>query len=147
MPITSYLSTIRGLVGHEVLLLPTVSVLPRDEAGRVLLRRHEGFSEWGVIGGALDLDEDPADGAVRKAADAGVRVSDVALLGVYGGPEFRLTYPNGDQTANVSTVFGARLAGEPGEICRWFDVADLPGLEMPTLSQAILRRAGLLPPA
>lgn len=144
MPITSYLATIRALIGHEVLLLPTVSVILRDADGRVLLRRHEGFSEWGVVGGALDIDEDPRDGAVRKAREAGIAIRDVQLLGVYGGPAFRLTYPNGDQTANVCTVFGATLDAGPGEICQWFDVAELAGLEMPSLSRAILARTGVL---
>lgn len=143
MPATGYLTAIREKIGHDVLLLPVVSVLVRDDAGRVLLRRHEGFSSWGAIGGGMDLDEAPADAAVRKARDAGITVDDVRLIGAYGGPGFRLTYPNGDQTANVGTLWEARLVGEPGELCEWFEPSQLAELDMPTLSRAVLASAGL----
>lgn len=39
---------LRAVVGHEVLHLPSVSVIPVNEAGRVLLVRHVGLHDgWG----------------------------------------------------------------------------------------------------
>jgi len=47
-----------------------VSVLPVDEAGRVLLARPAGHDEsWGVLGGAVDLGESPAAAAAGEARE------------------------------------------------------------------------------
>jgi hypothetical protein len=39
---SAHVARLRAAVGHELLLLPSVSVLPVDEAGRVLLVQHAG---------------------------------------------------------------------------------------------------------
>ena len=44
------------------------------------------------------------------------------ILGVVGGPEFRITYPNGDQTSYVSTVFDATVTGGTPDARRRRDV-------------------------
>ena len=43
--------------------------------------------------------------------ETGLVVELVRVLGVYGGPEFRVTYPNGDKTSYVTVVFEARPVG------------------------------------
>jgi 8-oxo-dGTP pyrophosphatase MutT (NUDIX family) len=84
--IAAHIARLRAVVGHELLLLPSVSVLLGDEAGRVLLVRHAGHGDgWGVLGGAVDVGESPADAAVREAREelgVGVR-----LAGLLGGPD------------------------------------------------------------
>jgi hypothetical protein len=48
--IAAHIARLRAVIGHELLLLPSVSVLPVDEAGRVLLVRHAGYDDgWGVL--------------------------------------------------------------------------------------------------
>jgi hypothetical protein len=37
MGISPYIATVRQSIGNDLLLLPCVAVLPRDEQGRVLL--------------------------------------------------------------------------------------------------------------
>jgi hypothetical protein len=52
--IAAHIARLRAVVGHELLLLPAVSVLPVDKAGQVLLVRHAGHDdEWGVLGGTV----------------------------------------------------------------------------------------------
>jgi len=64
--IAAHIARLRAVIGHELLLVPSVSVLPVDEAGRVLLVRHAGHDDgWGVLGGAVDVGESPAAAAVR----------------------------------------------------------------------------------
>jgi ADP-ribose pyrophosphatase YjhB (NUDIX family) len=110
--ISDHLRRIRALVGHELLVLPSVAVLPRDDEGRLLLVRLVDTGNWATIGGSVEPDESPADAAVREAAEeAGVAVTLGAVLGVVGGPDFRITYPNGDLTSYVTTVYDARVAG------------------------------------
>lgn len=100
--IAAHIARLRAAVGHEMLLLPSVSVLPVDEAGRVvLLVRHAGHDDgWGVLGGAVDMGESPAAAAARETREEiGADVQLVRLLDVLGGPEYEVSYPNGDRAA------------------------------------------------
>ena len=105
-----------------------------DDEGRVLLVRQTDFGSYGTIGGAVDEDEAPEDAARREAREEiGAEVEITGLLGAVGGPQFRVTYPNGDQCAYVSIIYGARLApdaeispdGQEVDQVRWFDRDDL----------------------
>ncbi|CUR58297.1 hypothetical protein NOCA1140027 [metagenome] len=129
MPAAPHITRLRAKVGNDLLLLPSVAVLPIDDDGRVLLVRQTDFGSYGTIGGAVDEDEAPEDAARREAREEiGADVEITGLVGAIGGPQFRLTYPNGDQCAYVSIVYGARLApdqdlapdGEEVDQVRWF---------------------------
>jgi ADP-ribose pyrophosphatase YjhB (NUDIX family) len=152
MAISPHIRRLRELVGHELLVLPSAGVVPFDDAGRVLLVRVADTGQWAIIGGAIEPDEAPEDAAVREAhEEAGVTVRLGALRGVVGGPEFRLTYPNGDQTSYVSIIYDAEVvAGEPApdgdettEV-GWFTLDALPVAEMSAFTQALLRAVGVL---
>ena len=66
-----------------------------------------------------------------------------------GGPEYEVTYPNGDRSAYVVTVYGATVvAGEPrpdgdetSEVA-WFPPDRLPTDEMGRLTTALFRDLG-----
>lgn len=133
MPVAAHIARLRKKVGHDLLLLPSVTVLPVDLEGRVLLVHQAEFRAWGTIGGAVDVDESPADAAHRETAEEiGTDVELTAILGAVGGPDFRITYPNGDQCAYVSTIFEARIIGRPPQpdedevnALRWFTRTEL----------------------
>ena len=138
-------------MGHELLVLPGVTVLPRNENGKILLVRIIDTGEWAAIGGAVEPDESPQQAALREAEEeAGVSLQLGSVVAVLGGPEFRITYPNGDQTSYVLTVFDATiLAGIPkpdwdetSEV-RWWDTSDLPIKEMSGFTRALVRGVGL----
>lgn len=104
-----YLRELRRSIGHDLVLLPAAMVLPCDGDGRVLLVRQADTGQWATIGGSVEVDEDPAQAAVREAAEeAGVEVRLTRLVTALGGPEFRLTYPNGDQ----NVIRQPRLRGQ-----------------------------------
>ena len=115
LSISPYLRRLRERVGHDLVLLPSVAVLPWDDRGRLLLVREAQTGLWQTIGGAVEPDESPHDAAVREAAEeAGVVVQLDGIRGVAGGPSFRMTYPNGDLVSYVPTIFDARVIdGEP----------------------------------
>jgi ADP-ribose pyrophosphatase YjhB (NUDIX family) len=153
MAVSPYIRRLRKLIGCDLLVLPSAAVLPRDESGRVLLVRITDTSQWAVIGGAVEPDEAPQQCAIREAEEeAGVTVSLGRILGVFGGPEFRMTYPNGDQTSYVTTVFdGIVVAGEPrpdgdetSEV-GWWEPGHLPMDEMSPFTVALLQASGLAP--
>jgi 8-oxo-dGTP pyrophosphatase MutT (NUDIX family) len=135
------------MVGHSLLLLPSTSVLPRDDAGRLLLVRLIDTGHWATIGGAIEPDESPSESAIREAREeAGVSVELGAILGVLGGPDYRVTYPNGDRSAYVVTVFDATVVDgtprpdedETSDV-GWFKPDELPVSQMGRLTQAIFR--------
>jgi len=144
---SDYVKGLREKVGTDLLFWPSVACLSHDEEGRLLLVRHvEG--RWMFPAGAVDPGESPADAARREAwEEAGVLVEPLRILGVFGGPEFRITYSNGDEAAWVTTVFEARiLSGTPAPSddetaeVRWFDPADAFGLELAPSMQSMLRQ-------
>jgi len=149
--ISPYVRQLRQKVGHDLLLLPSTSVLPRDGDGRILLVRLIDTGNWATIGGAVEPGESPRQGAVREAEEeAGVTVRLGEVLGVLGGPEYQVVYPNGDRAAYVVTVFDATVIGgdpradgdETSEV-GWFRVDGLPFDRMGSLTTALFRDLGL----
>ncbi len=138
MPISDYLRGLRAKVGNALLLMPAVTVVCRDEQGRVLLARHHDYDQWALPGGSIDPGETPANAAVREMwEETGLLVEPVHILGVYGGAAFTWTYPNGDQVAYVDTVFvchivGGTLAADQEEISElaYFTQDEMAQLEL-----------------
>jgi ADP-ribose pyrophosphatase YjhB (NUDIX family) len=154
MGMSDHVRRVRALVGHELIILPSVVVLVRDEAQRVLLVRHADSGQWGLIGGAVEVDERPEDAAVRETAEeAGVEVELTRLVTVLGGPGFRVTYPNGDETAYVPVVYEARVSGgsprpdgdETVEV-GWFGPGELSSLDLGPLATTALEALHWLMP-
>jgi 8-oxo-dGTP pyrophosphatase MutT (NUDIX family) len=150
MGIAPHIRRLRELVGNELLVLPGAAVLPRDETGRLLLVRILETGQWAVIGGAIDADESPQQAALREAREeAGVELRLGPVLRVLGGPQYRVTYLNGDQSSYVATVFAATVLsgipvhdGEETSEVKWFDPNQLPWPEMGGFAQALLKDTG-----
>jgi 8-oxo-dGTP pyrophosphatase MutT (NUDIX family) len=140
MSIPAHIARLRAVVGHDLLLLPSVSVLPVDQARRLLLVR------------AVEVGESPAEAAVRETREEiGVEVRLVRLLDVLGGPDYQVSYPNGDRTAYVTAVYQAAIIdGSPAvsddELTdiAWFAPEQLPRLELSRFSRALLSATGYL---
>ncbi|WP_240723385.1 NUDIX domain-containing protein [Haloactinopolyspora alba] len=147
-----YLRELRRSVGNELVLLPSVTVLPTDRDGRVLLVRLADTGRWGTVGGSVEVDEEPAAAAVREAREeAGVEVELTRLVAALGGPEFRITYPNGDQAAYVSIVYEARvLSGRPAPdhdetlAATWVPLDELGTVDLGDFARSTFRALGHL---
>jgi 8-oxo-dGTP pyrophosphatase MutT (NUDIX family) len=132
-------------------VLPSAAVLPRDERGRLLLVQLIDSGLWATIGGAIEPDESPQQAALREAEEeAGLKVELGPILAVLGGPEYRLTYPNGDQTSYVVTVYDATIIGgtptadgDETSAVEWWEPSALPLNQMSTLTRALLRDIGI----
>ena len=146
MAISPYIASIRRRIGTDLLLVPTVAVLPIDGRGRVLLVRQIDTGRWATIGGTVEPDEAPEDAARREAKEeAGVELRLTGILGALGGPDYRITYPNGDQAACVSIVFEAAVeSGSPrpdgDETCEvgWFQRDELSTVDLNDLNRHLL---------
>ena len=134
MTASEYVLALRRRVGHDLLLLPSVTALVFDDADRVLLVDHGDTGRWVAPGGAVEPGETPADACARELwEETGLRGRPVRVLGVFGGPEFALRYTNGDEVAYVMTVFecevlGGELRADGDEVVGtgWFGADDLP---------------------
>jgi ADP-ribose pyrophosphatase YjhB (NUDIX family) len=112
MPISPYLDGLRRAVGHELILVPSVTAIVFDLRGRLLLARHAEADVWVPPGGSIDPGERPADAVARETwEETGLLVRPLAIVGVYGGPEFEVTYGNGDRVGYVMTVFECGVVG------------------------------------
>ena len=134
---SDYVRRLREKIGKDFMFMPSVSALIRDDGGRILFVQHvEG--RWQLPGGAIDPGERPAEAMQRECLEeAGITVEPIRIAGVFGGPEYRITYSNGDEAGWVVTVFEARIvAGDPSSsddetqgVC-WFSPEGIEALEL-----------------
>ncbi len=153
MPISDYVRELRALIGHRQLLLPSVSILIWDDAGRLLMVANAETDLWQTVGGSVEPLEHPRDSAVREAREeTGLEVQLGALRGIAGGPMFQHTYPNGDQVAFVSTVYDASPIG--GELlsdgdgdevsaARYWRLDELVEADMTDFTRELLTQVGV----
>jgi 8-oxo-dGTP pyrophosphatase MutT (NUDIX family) len=112
MPISSYLKAIRERVGHDLLATTAASVSLFDDKGRIHLGKDAETGLWTLPGGAVDPCQLPSDAAVRECfEETGLLVRPHRLIGVFGGPEFLIKYPNGDLTYYTVVAFEASIVG------------------------------------
>jgi ADP-ribose pyrophosphatase YjhB (NUDIX family) len=154
MALSEYVRRLRARIGNELLLMPSVSVLVLDDHGRLLLVRHADSGLWGLVGGAIEVDERPDEAAIREThEETGLRVELTRLVATLGGPRFRVRYRNGDETAYVTIVYEARSAGgeqraDGDEVLElgWFGRNDLGTIRLGSIAEATLQELGWLTP-
>ena len=139
MPISQYLKNLREKIGNEILQVPSVAAVIRDESGNILLVKAVNSAFWGLPAGAIDLGETPAEAVTREVfEETGLNISPQKIIGVFGGEKFRHTYPNGDRVEYLTVVFeckitGGNLENKDGEIfeLEFFAVEEMPELAIP----------------
>jgi ADP-ribose pyrophosphatase YjhB (NUDIX family) len=140
------------MIGTELLLLPSVSVLVQGDDHLLMLVRHADSGLWGLIGGAVEVDETPEEAAVRETEEeTGLIVETTRLVTVLGGPRFRVRYSNGDEAAYVTIVYEAqvlggveRIDGEETIELGWFRPQALRAIELGTIARATFEELGWL---
>lgn len=151
MPISPYLKSLRDRVGNDLLLLPAVSAVIRNNVGEVLLALSQGDDEWSLIGGGLEPGEEPASAILREIREElGIEAEVSQIVGVYGGEDMFITYPNGDRCAYVTTAYACQLVSEKLTIdedelreVAWFTPEHISRLETQPYVARILADAGI----
>ena len=100
-----YIKKLRAAVGHAPVILNGAKVLVVDGQGRLLLqKRKDGY--WDLPGGLMELGESLETTARRELKEeANLEIGELKLLGVYSGPEYFVTLPNGDQYYAVTAAY------------------------------------------
>ena len=145
----SYLDWIRSQVGQRKIFLAFTSVVLRDEQGRLLLQRRTDFDVWGLPGGMLEPGEDILTCARRELLEeSGLTAGDLSLVGVYTGPEYAATYPNGDQVQQYTIclqgpVMGGQMQVDGIETSeqRFFEPGEIPFEQLPLWYEAMIQDA------
>jgi 8-oxo-dGTP pyrophosphatase MutT (NUDIX family) len=145
--ISPHIRRLREKVGHDLLVLPSVCVLPIDQSGRLLLVEEIETGQWQTIGGAIEPHESPRDAGIREAQEeAGVVVELGRLIDALGGPGFEITYPNGDVVSYVTTVFEATVTsgvpnpdGDETSAVAWWAFEDLERAPMGSFTRLLFR--------
>ena len=129
------------------MLVPVVGVIIHDSDRRVLLQRRGDGGPWGLLGGAMDLDERPEETARREIREeAGLELGVLKLVDVCAGPAFFHVYPNGDQVAFVMIIYetdevnGSPIPdGEESISLAFLALDHLPGNLLPVARQVLER--------
>src|SRR5689334_9354388 len=108
MPVSPYIARLRAHIGHDLLMLPSVSAVVRNGAGQVLLARRSDNGRWSLPAGVVDPGEQPADAVLREVfEETGVRATIERIGGVATHP---VVYPNGDRCEYLNVWFRCRAA-------------------------------------
>ncbi|MDX3528063.1 NUDIX domain-containing protein [Streptomyces sp. ID05-39B] len=118
-------------------VVPSVTAVVRDDAGKLLLIHKTDNDLWALPGGGHDIGERIADTVVREVREeTGIDVEVDNIVGLYTDPEHVLAYDNGEVRQQFSICFRAhsvggslRTSSESKEV-RWIDPANLDGLDI-----------------
>jgi mutator protein MutT len=136
MPISPYLKQLRTHVGHDLLLMPSVAALIRNQAGHVLFQRRADDGLWSLPSGSIDPGETPGQAIVREVREeTGLVVEPTRVAAVLGGSAYKIRYPNHDVVEYTVIVFecrtlGGELGGLDGESLElhYYSAANRPSL-------------------
>jgi ADP-ribose pyrophosphatase YjhB (NUDIX family) len=119
-------------------IVPAVSVVVTDDAGKILLIRRSDNGNWALPGGAMDIGESLLQAAVRETREeTGIGCEITGLAGIYTDPGHVILYTsNGEVRQEFSIVLTARAtSGQPtpsseSSEVRWVTRDDLGSYDM-----------------
>ena len=138
MSMSLYYKKIREKLGHELILIPSVAAVIKNEQGKILFQ-YPGGEYWSLPAGAIEPGEAPEEAVIREVWEkTGLKVQVKKQKEVFGGEEFRYTYANGDKVEYIVVVFECEISG--GELksidgeslkLKYFPLSEKPLLALP----------------
>ena len=93
-------------------LVPAVSAVVTDEAGRILMIRRADNDLYAIPGGAQDIGETVTEAVIRETREeTGIDIEVTSLVGIYSDPRHVIAYDDGEVRQEFSICFRARAAG------------------------------------
>lgn len=137
---SEYYLNLRKKIGTELIFNPSVAAIVRNQRGEILFQRSSLNSDiWSLPAGAIEIGETPAEAVVREVwEETGLKVTPRNVIGVFGGKDFRFTYPDGNQVEYIIVMFECTINsgsleaidGESAEL-QFFSVDSMPKLAIP----------------
>ena len=131
----NYIKEIRSLTGHRPLILNSSTGCLLNDQQQILLQERADTGGWCLPGGYLEFGESYKEAIVREfKEDTGLSFTVNQTLGVFD--KYFYTYPNGDETQIISTLFVVKKAGgrllnqvtNETTAVRFFDLDSAPAL-------------------
>ena len=143
--VESYVSWLRARIGPRKVLLPCTAALVRNEAGALLWGYSKDFDCWVVPGGYMELGESIVSSVQREALEeTGGHVVPVKLIGIYAGPRFEVSYPNGDEVQAFTFALECRMLSgilqpDPNEVSelRFWERGTMPENTLPSCTNMV----------
>lgn len=130
----NYIAEMRKDVGHAPLMVISCGIIIENSKGEILLQKRRDNGLWALIGGSMEIGEKFIETIKREAfEEAGIKINELSLFGIYSGEDRIITYPNGDICCGTGIIF--KTTGYSGEIQnnteealehRFFDKTTLP---------------------
>lgn len=119
-------------------VVPSVTVVVRNEAGQILLIHKTDNNLWALPGGGHDVGESITDTAVREVREeTGIATEIVRLVGTYTNPNHVMAYDDGEVRQQFSLCFEGRIVegvaredGTETKAVRWIHPSQLDTLNM-----------------
>ncbi|MFE1936487.1 NUDIX hydrolase [Streptomyces sp. NPDC059474] len=118
-------------------VVPSVTAVVQDDAGRLLLIHKTDNDLWALPGGGHDIGESVSETVVREVAEeTGITVEVDSVVGLYTDPQHVMAYDDGEVRQQFSICFRAhptggelRTSSESKEV-RWVSPTDLDDLDI-----------------
>ena len=130
----NYIAEMRKDVGHAPLMVISCGIIIENSKGEILLQKRRDNGLWSLIGGSMEIGEKFIETIKREAfEEAGIKINELSLFGIYSGEDRIITYPNGDICCGTGIIF--KTTAYSGEIQnnteealehRFFDKTNLP---------------------
>jgi 8-oxo-dGTP pyrophosphatase MutT (NUDIX family) len=135
----SYMGWLREAVGSSLVISPSVAAVIHDHERRLLLQEKSSGEAWSLPAGGIELGESPQEAIIREVLEeTGYAVHIHGIISVFGGREFRYTYPSGDRVEYVVTLFQCKIIGGSGipidsetKAIKYFGRHEMPELALP----------------
>lgn len=103
MAMSEYYKDLRNKVGSDLIFMPAVVGIIRNEDDEILFGRKHNEDSWGLIAGAIELGETPSEAVCREVLEeTGLQVRAEKIIGVFGGEKHRFTYRNGHKVEYIT---------------------------------------------
>ncbi|MCR8641269.1 NUDIX hydrolase [Paenibacillus sp. N1-5-1-14] len=145
----NYIMELRKLVGSRPLIMVGACVLVFNDERYLLLQKRTDSLDWGVIGGAMELDESLEEAAARELfEETGLKARAYKFIAIHSGADMYYKYPHGDEIYNVTAVYEAiEVEGTPiinddeGIELRYFSLEE-PIPNMNSFTEVLLNKLG-----
>lgn len=132
-----YIMDLRKKLGHNPIIGVGATILVFNNKNELLLNLRSDTNNWGIPGGAKELNETLEECAIRELKEeTNINVHDLELITVLSGKEYYFKYPNGDELDCVIVLY--KVSNYEGELkinddeskeLKFFSLDNLPELE------------------
>ncbi|VTR26482.1 dinucleoside polyphosphate hydrolase [Actinobacillus pleuropneumoniae] len=103
MGMSDYYKDLREKIGDQLIFMPSVAGIIRNDQDDILFGRKHHEELWGLVAGAIELGESPAEAMIREAKEeTGLDIKPERIIGCMG-----------EKNADIHTAMGTKWNTSP----------------------------------